>query len=237
MIKTNPANNANDNTRLSLSPNMSKRAFWVILALALTSCFVAGLIIVRAVWSGKLAYHFLIWNLFLAWIPFLCAYVINHLKHWNVFAIGLGLIWLLFLPNAPYLVTDLIHLRPYTENRFFWLDLVMLFSFAWLGAILSFLSIWLMHEKINLVLGKALGWFFVVATAFASGFGVYLGRFLRWNSWDIIKDPIELLEDIVSPFLNPLGHMRHIAFFVLFACMIFVGYITLYLISHLKSDK
>ena len=114
----------------------------------------------------------------------------------------LGAAWLAFFPNAPYLVTDLIHLR----TRAFvpvWYDAIMVFAFALTGLCLAFLSLWLVHRLVERRLGKAAGWLFVAVVAGLSGFGVYLGRYPRWNSWDVVTRPGELMADVAAHVQRP----------------------------------
>ena len=100
----------------------------------------------------------------------------------------LAALWLLFLPNAPYLLTDLIHLGS-RDDAPLWFDLVLFSAFAWTGAFLGFLSIYLMQVVVRRTHGALLGWALVGGSLLASGFGIYLGRSLRWNSWDFVTSP------------------------------------------------
>jgi uncharacterized membrane protein len=136
-------------------------------------------------------YVFLVWNLFLAYIPWLLVRNIYRVKEIGHLIILL-LAWLFFLPNAPYLVTDFVHLKP-SSGEGFWLDLTILFSFAINGLIIGFMSIFKVYQHINVFLGER---FAIALTAVAlglSGYGIYLGRVLRWNSWDVLLNPFELL--------------------------------------------
>ena len=90
------------------------------------------LIIFRVFYSGSITFVFLIWNLFLAWVPVIFALLARRWRRIPLLALAAGFVWLLFLPNAPYLVTDLIHLRPRAAAPF-WYDLITLFTFALLG--------------------------------------------------------------------------------------------------------
>ncbi len=216
---------------------LSRRALAAFVVLGGGSLFVLALILVRAALSGRLAYYFLLWNLALAWVPFLCAYVVHRLPRLPLLTLFFAGLWLLFFPNAPYLVTDLVHLRTVAENRFLWLDIVMMFSFAWLGAMLGFLSLWLMHDWVNRAAGWLSGWLFVIGASAAAGFGVYLGRFLRWNSWDVVAEPWELFGDIIAPFLSPRAHARPLAFSLLIAAMMLMGYVSLVVFAKWQREE
>ncbi|MCW1971183.1 MAG: DUF1361 domain-containing protein [Anaerolineae bacterium] len=215
---------------------LSRRACAAFAVLGGGSLFVLAMLIARGVLAGRFAYYFLLWNLLLAWIPFISAYIVHHLPRQSVLALFFAALWLLFFPNAPYLVTDLVHLRTVAENRFLWLDIVMMFSFAWLGAMLGFLSLWLMHDWVSRAFGWLSGWLFVVLASGAAGFGVYLGRFMRWNSWDIITEPWELASDIFAPFLAPQAHARSLGFAVLVSAMMLMGYATLIVFAKWRDE-
>ncbi|MBQ0787461.1 MAG: DUF1361 domain-containing protein [Oceanihabitans sp.] len=151
---------------------------------------------------------FLIWNLFLAVIPYIITtYLKSKVKtnKWQL-VIWFG-VWLLFLPNAPYIVTDLLHLK-ISENPFLWLDVLLLTSFAYNGLILFFLSLVDMKEllqkhmnnnKVELIM------YFILAL---TAFGIYLGRFLRYNSWDILQHPTVLFKDILYRIIQPQQHLE-----------------------------
>jgi uncharacterized membrane protein len=113
--------------------------------------------------------------------------------------------WLLFFPNALYILTDLLYLRLKT-NMPVWYDLLLILSFAWTGLIFGFLSLW----DIEKILGRFFKPFYttIISTVFLfiGSFGVYIGRYLRWNSWDVITEPLGLMYDISYRFINPHEH-------------------------------
>jgi uncharacterized membrane protein len=209
-------------------------------ALGLASAVSVGIIILRVLFTKNLYYSFLIWNLFLAWLPLVFALLARDAfqrtppaaklsgKFWLLSAL-----WLLFLPNAFYIFTDLIHLT----NRYhfnFWVDLTVILSCALTGLVLGFVSLFLMQSIVTQRRGALAGWGFVAAIAGLSSFGIYLGRFLRFNSWDIVAKPGKLYESI-SSFAMGQGHPHHFAFLALFAVFLFVGYVMLYALTHLPS--
>jgi uncharacterized membrane protein len=168
----------------------------------------------------------LIWNLFLAWIPYLLSYilknyVIQQKTRW--YFIPWIAIWLLFFPNAPYILTDMFHLTP-KHNVPIWYDLVLIFSFAWSGLILGILSLEDMHFIVTAKTNKRLGWFFVMFTSVLGSFGIYLGRYLRWNSWDIVSNPYLLLSDITEIVLNPILHKKAVGVTMLFSVFLLLIY-------------
>lgn len=172
------------------------------------SLFCLGLSLLRIYLTGERTYLFLNWNLFLAFIPFgLSSYFLLQpsIKKSKLKAVITLFIWILFFPNAPYILTDLFHLRNNTGAPI-WYDLVLIFSFAWTGLILGFISLMDLEKQIATFTNTKLSSIAVVLLLFLSAFGVYLGRFLRWNSWDIVGHPFALFQDIGSRLANPLEH-------------------------------
>jgi uncharacterized membrane protein len=170
--------------------------------------FIACMIAVRYIYSNGHGFVFLAWNLFLAWIPFMVSTLFKKAGAaavWKQFA--LFFIWLLFFPNALYIVTDLIHLEMETSIPK-WFDAVLLFSSCITGLLMAFVSLlrveYFLSKKFDNIRVHAL----MIVILFASSFGVYLGRFLRWNSWDVIRHPVSLLSSIGERFIFPLDHLQ-----------------------------
>ena len=170
--------------------------------MSVASVFSVGLEVMRVMYTGTPHYLFLIWNLILAWMPFVFALGAFVVREKRPFSLLLGGYWLLFFPNAPYIVTDLIHLRP-TAVAPIWYDAILLFSFALTGLLLGLVSLYLMQLVIASWFGRMAGWLFVSGSLLLGGFGVYIGRFLRWNSWDIFTDPMRLVQDILLNITTP----------------------------------
>ena len=171
-------------------------------------CF--GCSIFRVVYSDTKTFLFLNWNLFLAFIPWMLSSVaiinpsVQKRKAAILFLLGT---WLLFFPNAPYIFTDLFHLKTHASMPI-WFDLILILSFAWTGLLFGFLSLW----DIERILGKSIRAIAVrrisVSLLFLASFGIYLGRYLRWNSWDILTEPLRLLYDVGDRIINPFAHPR-----------------------------
>ncbi len=180
-------------------------------AALLATVFGMGLVHLRWWWSGFLEFAFLLWNLFLAWLPVLFADLLaRRLRERTVpwpspgnLALGAG--WLLFFPNAPYLLTDVLHWRPRVGAPP-WFDLLLLLHFALLGTALGFSSLRTVRRCVAAV-GRPL-WtqVFTVAALTLASFGVYLGRFQRFNSWDVLTAPTRLAADIAGCVLRPWAH-------------------------------
>lgn len=174
---------------------------------------------------------FLVWNLFLAWLPLvfaLIAWRLDQLKrHRKLEFAAAALSWLLFYPNAPYLITDLVHLR-WTHWPQYWFDLIVIIQTAFTGLIVGFLSLHLMRTIVERHAGWLMSWTFIAITAILGGVGVFLGRFKRFNSWDAIFRPGQLYESFQSWPDESLNTPLSYAFPVLFALFLFTSYVLLH---------
>jgi uncharacterized membrane protein len=212
----------------------------LLLSLLLSSALSVALLAARMVYAGKITYLFLVWNLWLAWIPLGCALLVWSLRRTG--ALGKALLgvawltWLIFFPNAPYIITDLMHLRHFPPVPI-WYDVILVFSFAWNGLMVGFVSLWIMQHVAQVWLGRWAGWGLVGATLIAGSFGVYIGRFLRWNSWDILLNPGVLGRDLADRLLDPLAHPRTLAVTALFAAFLALAYVTLRLAQAVRWDQ
>lgn len=210
---------------------------WLLAALSLSSAMSVTLVATRIYYLRDLNHIGLVWNLFLAWIPLFTALGMWLLVYFGyrskLLLAGPFLVWLAFFPNAPYLVTDIIHLRPHVKIPL-WYDATMLFSFAWNGLCAGLVSLWIIQNLAHIELGKWISWLLVFFTVAASGFGVYLGRFLRWNSWDLITNPRLLLMDVAHLVLNPFDHLFAVAFTLLFSALLFLAYMTMTTLIHAR---
>jgi uncharacterized membrane protein len=214
------------------------RQTWAaILALILASLLSCALVAVRAYYAGTTAYLFFFWNLFLAWVPVGAALVFYGLaarqsRAWALLAAA-AVVWLLFFPNAPYIVTDIVHLREIPPVPY-WYDIVCVMAFAQTGLFLGYLSLYLMQEVIRAWMGRLAGWLFALTMLGLSGLGVYLGRFLRWNSWDALVDPIGIMRG-VARVANPWNDATPLAFSTTFFAFSLVCYLIVYSFAHLHG--
>jgi uncharacterized membrane protein len=188
--------------------------------------------------TGDDFYNFLVLNLLLAWLPLAfgaAAYVVAR-RRVTLTSIVFLVLWLLFFPNAPYVLTDFIHLGSDGSRAPLWYDALMLSAFAWTALLLGFISLYLVHAVIDAFFGAAWAWA-VVVFAFALGsFGVYLGRFVRFNSWDALLRPGRVGQVISHQLENPLHHPRLVATLVVLTAFLLVGYAVVYTFAdaHLK---
>lgn len=170
-------------------------------------------------------YIFLCWNLFLAVMPLIASTLLLQTKNKNVqwlFFVG----WLLFFPNSLYIITDLIHLKDRPPVPF-WFDIILVFSAVINGMIIAYLSLQqveiFLKSKVNACTTNIV----IYGCLFLCSFGIYLGRYLRWNSWDILSNPFGLLDHITQRFINPFDHPRTWTMTIVFTAFFSIFYFVL----------
>ena len=208
----------------------ARRRLFAIATLVALSVLGLALMLARSRWVGRNEYDNLAWNLFLAWVPFGIALGVYDLHRRGVSPLRLvpaAIVWLLFLPNAPYLVTDFVYLREFPSVPL-WYDALMLGTFAGIGLLLGFLSLYLMHTLARRTFGVTAGWAAVTIVLALAGFGVYLGRFVRFNSWDVVTNPSRLAGDLWQGASNPVGHPWTIAASGVLGVLLIGGYLVAY---------
>lgn len=209
-----------------------------MLALTFASAACVTLLGARIAWTHSTSYRLLVWNLFLAWLPLVFALLACELdrrgerRDWRF--VSLATAWLLFFPNAPYIFTDMIHLTM-GFHRYFWVDLSIFLLCALTGFVLGFVSLYLMQGMVERLLGKVISWFFIAGVAGLTGFGIYLGRVLRFNSWDVVARPAALSKSVGAWVANPASHPTGLAFAAMFAIFFFIAYVMLYALTHLPK--
>lgn len=193
----------------------------------------------RTKMSGTMDYNFLVWNLFLAWLPLGMSYAASSFagkRRFVVLALPIAaILWLLFFPNAPYIVTDLFHLRHPREGVPIWFDTLLINWFAWTGVLLGVFSLFIMHDIVRKTFGRITGWFFVLVVSALCGVGIYIGRFLRWNSWDIILHPYDRMREMLYYVANP--SLQSIMFISVFSALFIFIYITTYAFGLLFQEQ
>lgn len=211
------------------------------LALVLVACAFAcaALLLGRWVAGGLIVYGFLAWNLFLAGLPFAFA-LLAHFTHeseapgWlrTPAVATLLALWLVFFPNAPYLVTDLVHLRAQRPGAPLWFDAALFGAFLATGVVAGLASLLLVHGMVARRLGRLAGWAVIALASLLGGFGIYLGRFVRLNSWDVFSAPQRLLGALLDPLLDPAGHERTAVVTLLYGGFILLGYLAVSSLLH-----
>src|ERR1051326_5564279 len=192
----------------------------------------------RMYMTGQPAYIFLCWNLFLAWIPFLCALCLDEVNDYpkrKLLRRIIFCVWLVFFPNSPYIITDLFHLHP-RAGMPLWFDLFLLISFAWNGLMLGFASLMVVQRWMSYVLSKKLNWVLVTLLMFACGYGVYLGRFERWNSWDVLAQGDTLWKNIFHQVIDPLSNPRMLGVTLIYGTFLLLGYLTLLALINTREN-
>ena len=210
---------------------LQQRQRAALTALLVASLGCAGMVAGRALYTGRLSFRFFCWNLFLAWIPLVFSWALAR-RH----AAGreggraaswvLGAAWLVFFPNAPYLVTDLVHLRARSPIPF-WFDALLMSAFAITGLLLGFLSLRQVHALVARARGCRAGWLFVAGVSGLTGLGIYVGRFHRWNSWDLVTRPGELLAEVAGWALDPFEHAGSLSVAASFGAVFGAAYLLL----------
>lgn len=193
--------------------------------------FCLMLLITRIILNESQAYLFLVWNLFLALIPLMIShYLFTRKLHYSKYKLlVISGIWVLFLPNSPYMITDfahIIHSRPAS----IWLDILLLFSFAFSSLLFGLISINQMFNIFKQRWSLRIANMLLILTCFSCGFGVYLGRVLRFNSWDIITSPLSILKKSVLSYSNTTAWFMTLGF----GCFLFIA-VKFYSFSSSKS--
>lgn len=205
-----------------------------------TACAVCiGLVVARVAYSDSGRHLGLIWNLFLAWIPFILSYVahaISWRRIWLYLVIPfVTILWLLFFPNAPYMLTDLQDLARTATDAPLWYDVIIVVWCSWTAMLLGVVSLYLMQDIVHRTFGRFIGWIFVFVISAASSFGIYIGRFVRLNSWDILQDPAETAMEILGLVIDPTRRLA--AFTFLYTFFFLFVYLLLYSFSHMLQEQ
>ncbi len=207
--------------------------------MAVSSALSIILLYFRIEWTGSLIFVFLPWNLFLAWIPFLLAMLLSEMNQKNASRMKKVFVfsaWLLFFPNSPYILTDLFHLRVRPEVPL-WYDLVLILSFAWNGLLLGFSSLFEIQKVLRTRLSVGVVNFFIGGLMVLCSFGIYLGRYPRYNSWDILTNPITLLSDICSMIVHPMDNPRMMGVTFFFSLFLIASFWTLNILINHKQHE
>lgn len=181
--------------------------------------------------SHSSAYAYLVWNLFLAWLPLLLGVLIVRLlakRLWSSWLpVVLTGVWLMLLPNSFYMISDYVHVQtmPPTDLLF---NIVTFTAFIVTAAMLGFYSLQMLHIQLRRRIGGYVAAALVAIILFACSFAIYLGRDLRWNSWDIVLNPAGILFDVSDRIIHPLGHPGTLSitlsFFVLLGSLYVLGW-------------
>jgi len=198
-------------------------------AIILSCLFSLLMITARIIYTGEMMFIFLVWNLFLAYLPYALPGFLKYWPQWieNKLRFSAAfLCWLMVLPNSFYILTDLFHLG--INNAMpLWFDLALIFSFAWNGLLMGVLSIWEMEKMVKLHWKISNEWFFILPIMFLNALGIYIGRYLRFNSWDVIANPFQLAHDIIYLVIHPLRNRFDWSMIICFTFFLSIIYLTL----------
>jgi uncharacterized membrane protein len=225
---------------MTISPFQYLRNNQKVALLAFVSALAVSLLLFRTVASQSLVFLFLTWNLFLASVPLIFIKWVWEMEirkpmpHWLLLAfIGA---WLLFFPNAPYIITDLVHLRSVSDNMV-WYDTLMIFTFALAGFLTGLYSIRIVHRLVTHRWNTLVAWVGIAGCMVLSGFGIFLGRYGRWNSWDIVTQPGALARGIFRSMQDPFAIKHTLSFSFVLLLMYFAFHIFAEIKQHESAGK
>ncbi len=172
-------------------------------------------------------------NLFLAWIPYVLALIAvlvakKTQKKWLLS--GIVLLWLLFFPNAPYIITDFAYLEWLEYDL--WQRILIFTAFAFSGVMLALVSLLFIQRIVRKNFGSSMSWIVVISAFILAGIGVYYGRFMRLNSWDIITDPMKVIGSVAHAVHDP----RFILLSIVFATFLFLIYYLVYTLYYARVE-
>ncbi|HSB01827.1 MAG TPA: DUF1361 domain-containing protein [Anaerolineales bacterium] len=211
----------------------------VFVLLNIACAVVVGLVLARVAYSASSRHTGLIWNLFLAWIPFMLSYF-AHAISWRRATLyliipSIAFLWLIFFPNAPYMLTDLQDLARRAYGAPLWYDVIIVVWSSWTGMLLGVISLYLMQDIVIRQFGRVAGWLFVFVVSALSSFGIYIGRFVRLNSWNILQDPAETTQEILGLIIDPSRRLA--AFTLLYTFFFLFIFLLLYSFSHMLREQ
>jgi uncharacterized membrane protein len=206
----------------SLNLNMQQ---WLMVSCGF-SCL---LLCARIFITGDMTYLFLVWNLFLAFIPFAITQWLPGNSRFVKRKMKMGIVlfvWLLFIPNSFYILTDLFHLDKF-DSAPKWFDLLLIFSFAWNGIVLGIVSIRRTEIILESITGRSFSLFIIFIVMWLKAFGIYIGRYLRFNSWDILTQPFSLFKEMFEVLFHPVRNKMEWGMIAIYAVFMTVLYITI----------
>jgi uncharacterized membrane protein len=197
--------------------------------IAASCLFSVAMVGFRVLYSGHTFFLFLVWNLFLAYIPYVISSLLLKRIDWienTPKLIFISIAWLLFIPNSFYIITDLVHLE-YRYVAPFWYDLMLILSFVWNGILLGILSVRQMEKIIAAKWQVKTEVYFIYPVMFLNALGVYIGRYLRFNSWDVVTNPFQLASDIIYLFVHPVQNRFDWSMILCYSLFMTLVYITM----------
>ncbi len=190
-----------------------------------------ALLFARAKLHGYRVYRPMLLNLALAWIPILCVgaallFFFGQTEHAEWITLALVVVWFFFFPNATYLITEFHHLKEDVTRVPFWFDTVVILSLALSGVILGSFSLLLIHRLLDLYTAPMTTWVIIIGYLFLSNVGIYIGRFLRFNSWDVVMKPLSLARTLAGQAITKRREL--LTFATLYTVFTLTFYLFLY---------
>jgi uncharacterized membrane protein len=190
-----------------------------------------GLIVIlsllRVIFFHTYSLIYLLWNILLALIPYWISLFMLRRREATALPLPLAVIgsvlWLLFIPNAPYLVTDLIHITHLKQIPIIF-DTFLIFTSAWIGVLLYCKSVYNIEQILRMKYSSRATSYIIAIISMVVSFGIYLGRFLRFNSWDVLANPLSLYGGVRDTLSYQSGTNSTVAFIVLSAVFVFTAY-------------
>lgn len=210
---------------------VERRSLLLVVLLGATTALAIVLGITDPTGTPGYAGRFLVWNLFLAWIPVVMALWFTRVRRTSAM-LAVGGVWLAFLPNAPYLVTDLVHLSDGGEQL--WRHVLQYGFAAWTGVMLGVASLRLVHLGVERRFGRGPGWAVVAGSTALCAIGVVIGRFQRWNSWDLITRPRAVASSTFDWVSSPVSDVRSSGVAVAVAAFFGLAYLTIWAFDGLR---
>lgn len=212
----------------------------LVFAIIVANLLSVALVINRIISSDSYRYAFMLWNILLAIVPVLLAlWLVHRIRKYGWLRIGqiiLTAVWLVFLPNSFYMATDFIHLQPTYEASILY-DIILLASFMINGLILGYVSLLMVHRELARRLKPRQSAGIVALILLGSSFAIYLGRYTRWNTWDLLLQPAGLLFDISDRFVNPGAHQQTFGMTILLFALLSAFYFVVWEAVHYAQVK
>jgi uncharacterized membrane protein len=203
----------------------------ILKLLVLSSMLSVVFSLVSSIATRSTSLNYLLWNLLLAWLPILfVGGLLSVLRRWpwlNWKPVILTALWVGFLPNSFYLVSDLIHLQAISQSQAVF-DSVMFESYVINGLLVGYLSVYLVHKQLLRRVSVRLSTFLIGLTFFVCSFAIYLGRDLRLSSWDLLLNPAGILFDSSVPIVSPRSHLQAFSTTITFFVFLSVVYIVIW---------
>lgn len=212
-----------------------------LVALVLSSCVSLGILLVHIISSHSFLYWYLGWNLLLAWLPLLFVVLLHRSLQFHPWLAWRPMVWtvlwLAFLPNSFYIVSDLLHLQSVSTNDVLY-DTVMMVSFMLNGLILGYISLYQVHQELKKRLSIRWVNSLISLSLLVCSFAIYLGRDLRWSSWDLIVNPQGILFDISNQLIDPRHHLQAFTTTLLFFVLLGTFYIVIWsIVANLRTPR